>query len=321
MQRTGLDNTNLNKARKAKKDEFYTRLEDIEDELKHYRDHFKDKTVYLNCDTEHSNFWVYFSRNFDRLGLKRLIATHYTGTGSVSPPPSYALELIRPDDGTKTDTENPVRTELKGDGDFRSAEAVAYLQQSDIVVTNPPFSLFREYIPQLMEYGKKFLTIGNMNAITYKDIWPYIQRNELRTGASSFNVGVYFEVPEGFEYGASYKFQREIDGKAACLVPSICWFTNLDNARRHEDLTLSRRYEWDPDQYPKYDNYDAIEVSKVANIPADYDGVMGVPITFLDKHNPEQFEIVGCSDAMNMTLSVYGRNIYKRVFIKRVSGG
>ena len=329
----GSSNSNLHKARTAKKDEFYTRLEDIENELKHYRGHFKDKTVFLNCDDpEYSNFWFYFSRNFDFLGLKRLIATHYTGLGSDNPPPSYALELVRPADGSPTDIENPVRTDLEGDGDFRSDEAVEYLQQSDIVVTNPPFSLFREYVAQLMEYEKKFLIIGNTNAITYKEIWPYIQRDELWIGASTFNVGMYFEVPEGFEYGASYKFPREMDGKAVCRVSNICWYTNLDNPRRHEDIILFRHYEGNEEQYPKYDNYDAIEVNKVANIPVDYEGYMGVPITFLGKHNPDQFEIAGTSDnglvPDFMKLShhqrhnepyVAGKKRYKRIFIKRVS--
>lgn len=316
-------NSSLHKARNAKKDEFYTRLEDIENELKHYRGHFKDKTVFLNCDDpEYSNFWFYFSRNFDFLGLKRLIATHYTGLGSDNPPPSYVLELHRPVDGSKTDIENPVRTELEGDGDFRSDEAVEYLQQSDIVVTNPPFSLFREYVAQLMEYEKQFVILGNMNAITYKEFWPYIQRDEMWLGMHSGDMA--FRVPGSYEPRAT-RYWVDEDGQKWRSLGNALWFTNLDNPRRHEDIILFRHYEGNEEQYPKYDNYDAIEVSKVANIPVDYKGYMGVPITFLGKHNPDQFEILGLANSarhlgpITWRTIVDGRKIYNRILIKRVS--
>lgn len=316
-------NSNLHKARNAKKDEFYTRLEDIEHELKHYRGHFKDKTVFLNCDDpEESNFWFYFSRNFDFLGLQRLIATHYTGLGSDNPPPSYVLELHRPTDGSKTDVESPVRADLEGDGDFRSDEAIEYLKQSDIVVTNPPFSLFREYVEQLMEYEKKFVILGNMNAITYKEFWPYIQRDEMWLGMHSGDMA--FRVPGSYEPRAT-RYWVDEDGQKWRSLGNALWFTNLDNPRRHEDIILFRHYEGNEEQYPKYDNYDAIEVSKVANIPVDYVGYMGVPITFLGKHNPEQFEILGLANSarhlgpITWRTIVDGRKIYNRILIKRVS--
>lgn len=316
-------NSNLHKARNAKKDEFYTRLEDIENELKHYRGHFKDKTVFLNCDDpEESNFWFYFSRNFDFLGLQRLIATHYTGLGSDNPPPSYVLELHRPTDGSKTDVESPVRADLEGDGDFRSDEAIEYLKQSDIVVTNPPFSLFREYVEQLMEYEKKFVILGNMNAITYKEFWPYIQRDEMWLGMHSGDMA--FRVPGSYEPRAT-RYWVDEDGQKWRSLGNALWFTNLDNPRRHEDIILFRHYEGNEEQYPKYDNYDAIEVSKVANIPVDYKGYMGVPITFLGKHNPDQFEILGLANSarhlgpITWRTIVDGRKIYNRILIKRVS--
>lgn len=334
----GASNSNLHKARGAKKDEFYTRLEDIENELKHYRGHFKDKTVFLNCDDpEYSNFWFYFSRNFDFLGLKRLIATHYTGLGSDNPPPSYVLELHRPTDGSKTDVENPVRTDLEGDGDFRSDEAVVYLQQSDIVVTNPPFSLYREYVEQLMEYEKKFIILGNKNSMTTKEIWPYIQRDELWLGMMPMSKDILFGLPKvqqeellaNGRLGSQYRIvDGEVLGRAAAV-----WFTNLDNSRRHEELILFRIYAGNEEKYPKYGNYDAINVDKTAEIPVDYDGVMGVPISFFGKYSPYQFEIIGISE-QNVTGGsgalwdsssgvkqplVDGKRKYSRIFIKRVS--
>lgn len=327
-----MGNTNLSAARKNRKDEFYTRLVDIENELKYYRDHFRGQTVFLNCDDpEKSNFWFFFSQNFNFFGLKRLISTHYTGLGSDNPPPSYMLELNRNEDGTEVDVDAPIRTDLEGDGDFRSEESVELLKQSDIVVTNPPFSLFREYISQLMEYGKKFIILGNTNAITYRDVWPYIQAGDLWLGASTFNVGLFFGVPEDFEYAPSYKFAREIDGEKVCRVSNICWYTNLDHSRRHEDIIVFRSYDEDPEKYPAYDNYDAIEVSKVADIPRDFGGAMGVPITFLGKHNPTQFEILGASDngavPEDMKLAHFKRHnepyvrdkrVYKRIFVRYV---
>lgn len=322
-------NAKLSAARSAKNDEFYTRLEDIEREMAYYRDHFRDKVVFLNCDDpEESNFWRYFELNFDFLGLRKLISTHYDAEK-----PTYKLEIIRGEDRNgdgKIDGRDLVKTPLEGNGDFRSPEAVALLQESDIVVTNPPFSLFREYITQLMEFEKDFIILGNMNAITYKETWGFIQGERLWLGATGFNTGMYFRVPDDFVYSDTYKFDREMDGNRVSRVPGISWFTNLDHRRRHEEIILFREY--DPAAYPTYDNYDAIEVSKVADIPVDYtlervvsdaelaelrsrgfvvteldrptdrpdslsvrieNPCIGVPITFLGKHNPEQFEIVG----------------------------
>ena len=257
-------NSNLHKARAEKNDEFYTQLNDISNELKHYRTHFQGKTVFCNCDDPlESNFWVFFSKQFGFLGLKRLVSTHYVPEGQ-----SYMLELFD-DDG------EPVRTQLQGNGDFRSPECVDILKSADIVVTNPPFSLFREYVAQLVEHEKKFLIIGSSNAITYKDIFRLIKSNQLWLG--NYYVKE-FRQPDG-----SFK-----------KFGNINWFTNMEHSKRNEELTLVKNY--NPIDYPKYDNYDAIEVSKVAEIPKDYDGPMGVPITFLDKYNPHQFEILNCND-------------------------
>lgn len=317
-------NGNLHAAKAAKNDEFYTRLEDIEAELKHYRQHFAGKTVLLNCgDAPHRNFWKYFTLNFERLGLKKLIGTSFTfeGHGSVC---IYEGDK----NGNRMPDENEfVRYELQGNGDFRSEECVELLKEADVVVGNPPFSLFREYIAQLMEYGKKFLIIGNTNAITYKEIFPYVKENELWLGVSSFNTGMYFGVPDNYQYATTYNFAREINGEKVMRVSSICWFTNLGHDKRNIPIDLYKRYS--NEEYPKYDNYDAIEVSKVADIPEDYDGVMGVPITFLDKYCPTQFEIVGCSyqygdcgkhvDNTAWGCTINGKPIYKRLFIRRVS--
>ena len=266
------NNSNLHRAKKAKNDEFYTMLSDIENELSHYKDHFKDKVVYCNCDdARESNFVKYFQINFDGLGLKKLIATGYKKDGR-------GIKLVY-------DSENKDASvdELEGDGDFRSEECVKLLDEADIVVSNPPFSLFCEYVAQLVKYDKKFLIIGNMNAITYKEIFPLIKNNKLWLG---FGTDSWYRVPDDFDDRPGVKIE---DGKKYFKVKSR-WFTNLDHKKRHEFLTLTEKY--DSVKYPKYDNYDAINVDKVNDIPKDYDGVMGVPITFLDKYNPEQFEIV-----------------------------
>ena len=323
-----MGNTNLTNAKRAKNDEFYTCLTDIEKEMRHYKAFFKDKIVYCNCDdARESNFFKYFSLNFEHLGLKKLICTGYKENGR-------GVLLIYEGDkngNRQVDDEEIIVTELEGDGDFRSRECIDLLHQADVVVTNPPFSLFREYVAQLMEYGKKFLIIGNTNGITYKEIFPYIKNNELWLGCSSFNSGMYFKVPNDYEYANTYKFDRERNGDKVMRVSSICWYTNISHAKRNENLDLYRKY--DADAYPKYDNYDAIEVSKVADIPMDYDGIMGVPITFLDKYCPTQFEIVWTSDRGgdgmldNIKLPhtrydapvVNGNGIYKRIFIKRLS--
>ena len=299
---------NLSNAKKAKNDEFYTQLLDIENELKHYKGHFAGKVVYCNCDdARKSNFFRFFQKKFNDYGLKKLITTSYNenGHGSV-----LVYEGDTNGNGKLDDNEVKV-SELKGNGDFRSEECIEYLKESDIVVTNPPFSLFRDYIATLVQYDKKFLIIGNPNAITYKEVFPLIKENKLWLGWSSFNKGMYFYVPEDYKYADTYKFEKEINGRKVMRVSSICWFTNLDHSRRHEDLILYKKYT--PEEYPKYDNYDAIEVSKVCEIPKDYDGIMGVPITFLDKYNPSQFEIVGCAN----NPIIKGKLIYKRLLIKR----
>ena len=282
----------LTKAKNSKKDEFYTQLADIERELKHYKDHFRGKVVLCNCDDPMvSGFCRYFSLNFQKLGLKKLIATCYRSqeTSQFSQNDSeQAIWLSYPNSD-----DDPEFGEifLKGNGDFRSEESINLLRQADIVVTNPPFSLFREYVAQLIEHDKKFLIIGNTNAITYKDIFPLIKDNRLWLGCTNFNVGMFFEVPTDWEH---FHHIEKDTGKKMARVSTSCWFTNLDIAKHHEDLLLYKTYT--PEEYPKYDNYDAIEVSKVAEIPVDYDGVMGVPITFLDKHNPDQFDILGTTD-------------------------
>ena len=276
-------NANLHKAKNAKNDEFYTQLTDVSKELMHYKHHFKDKIVFCNCDDPTwSAFWKYFHLNFEALGLKKLISTHYDKTE-----PTYKMEYTGGDDN---DIEVGVKTPLEGNGDFRNQECLDLLDEADIVVTNPPFSLFREYVACLMEHKKKFLIIGNMNAITYKEFFPLLRNNEVWLGCTNFNVGMYFFVPDDFEYRLTYKFLKEIDGRKVNRVAGCCWFTNLDHKKRHEKLILWKNYT--SDEYPKYDNYDAINVNKVSEIPCDYDGVMGVPITFLDKYNPDQFEIV-----------------------------
>ena len=303
-------NGNLHAAKAAKNDEFYTRLEDIEAELKHYRQHFAGKTVLLNCgDAPHRNFWKYFTLNFERLGLKKLIGTSFTfeGHGSV------CIYEGDKNGNRMPDEDEFVRYELQGNGDFRSEECVELLKEADVVVGNPPFSLFREYIAQLMEYGKKFLIIGNKNAITYKEIFPYIKENRLWLG---------FYNPSDF---------ITPDGTITKTVSGLCrWFTNLDHDKRNIPIDLYKRYS--NEEYPKYDNYDAIEVSKVADIPEDYDGVMGVPITFLDKYCPTQFEIVGITENSENVSHLYigggeikhdrpyinGKRMYSRILIKRI---
>ena len=294
-------NKTLNAAKAAKNDEFYTQLSDIENELRHYKEHFRGKTVFCNCDDpRRSNFFKYFVLNFEHLGLKRLITTCYKSQNAdlfSKHDSEKAVYLIY--DGDKNGNGVPDAEEigihpLKGDGDFRSPECVELLKQADIIVTNPPFSLFREFVAQLMKYEKKFIIIGNINALHYKEIFPLFKQNEMWLGVTNFNTGMYFYVPDNFEYAASYKFERERAGRKVNRVPGVCWYTNLDHNKRHEEMILYKRY--NPEEYPKYANYDAIEVSKTAEIPLDYDGAMGVPTTFLDKYNPDQFEIIGLAE-------------------------
>ncbi len=295
-------NSNLHQAKNAKKDEFYTQLSDIENELKHYKEHFKDKVVYCNCDDPRvSNFFHYFSYAFEYLGLKKLIATCYKNqerdlfsTNSSE----QAIMLVYEGDKNGNRIPDPEEigiVELEGDGDFRSAECIEILKGADIVVTNPPFSLFREYVAQLIEYDKKFLIIGSQNAITYKEIFPLIAQNKMWLGYK--NGDMSFKVPDHYEARATRYWETiEQDNEGNKFTQkwrsmgNISWFTNLDHSKRHEELILYKTY--NEDDYPKYDNYDAINVDKVADIPCDYYGVMGVPITFLDKYNPQQFEIV-----------------------------
>lgn len=290
-------NKDLNKAKAAKKDEFYTRLEDIENELRHYRQHFKGKTVLCNCDDPRcSNFFRYFTLSFEVLGLKKVIATCYKNQ-NVDLFSQHACEraVYQIYEGDKNhnrkvdDEEIEVRY-LEGDGDFRSKECVALLEEADIVVTNPPFSLFRDYVALLVQYNKQFLIIGSQNAIKYKEIFPLIQANKIWLGTRSGNME--FTVPNDSEPRAT-RFWIDENGQKWRSLGNICWLTNLDHDKRHEELPLFKKY--DPKEYPTYINFNAIEVSKVSDIPCDYDGLMGVPITFMDKYNPNQFEIVGMS--------------------------
>lgn len=278
-------NRNLHQAKSAKKDEFYTQLPDIERELKHYKQHFKGKVVYCNCDDPRvSNFFHYFSFNFERLGLKKLIATCYKNRDMdlfSRNDSERAIYLEYEGDKNKNNVPDPEEIgikPLKGDGDFRSEECIELLKKADIVVTNPPFSLFREYVAQLIEYDKHFLIIGNVNAISYKEVFKQIKNNCLWLG---YNTVRHFGQPDGTMFEAARSF----------------WYTNLDISKRHEELIFYKKYS--PKEYPTYDNYDAIEVSMTKDIPSDYDGAMGVPITFLDKYNPAQFEILGITDRDN----------------------
>jgi len=292
-------NQNLQDAKVAKEDEFYTQLSDIERELRHYKKHFKGKVVYCNCDDPWiSGFFHYFSYNFEKLGLKKLITTCYKSQhadlfSQNDSEQAIYLEYEGDRDGNNVPDPDEIGVKpLKGDGDFRSGEAIELLKRADIVVTNPPFSLFRQYVAQLMEYDKKFVIVGNQNAISYKEIFPLIKASKMWLGHHSGDMR--FKVPDYYEPRAT-RFWIDEDGQKWRSLGNACWFTNLDISKRHEDLIPYKSY--DPADYPSYDNYDAIEVAKVTDIPADYEGVMGVPLTFLDKHNPDQFEIVGITRA------------------------
>ena len=295
--------TNLHKARKAKNDEFYTQLTDIEKELSHYAPHFKGKVVYCNCDDPSvSKFFHYFSHNFEHLGLKKLVTTCYKSRNrDLFSNNDDKRAIVLEYDGFRKGERVPKAedigvTELEGDGDFRSEECVNILKRVDIVITNPPFSLFREYVFQLMEHGKKFLIVGSQNAITYKEIFPLIKDNRMWLGITPGGQDMLFDVSGEYakellanaKEGSAY---RMVDGVVKGRLGNACWFTNLGHKRRQEELILYRKYE--TDEYPKYDNYDAINVDKIKDIPMDYASVMGVPITFLSKHNPDQFGIVG----------------------------
>ena len=293
------DNSSLERAKKQKKDEFYTRLEDIERELAHYKAHFRGKTVLCNCDDPRvSNFFHYFSYQFETLGLKRLITTCYKNQecdlfSQNASERAIWLEYTGDKNGNRIpDPEEIGIRYLNGDGDFRSEECIELLKQADVVVTNPPFSLFREYVAQLVKYDKKFLIIGNVNAITYREIFPLISSDKLWMGVSIHSGDREFGVPEDYPLEAA-GCRVDAKGRKFIRVKSVRWFTNLDYSSRHDEMVLWKSYT--PEEYPTYLNYDAIEVGKTSEIPKDYDGKMGVPITFLDKYNPEQFEIVGQS--------------------------
>lgn len=296
-------NALLHKAKKSKNDEFYTQLSDIERELKHYTNNFKNKIVYCNCDDwEISNFVRYFKENFKKLGIKKLISTSYTENG---------LGKIFEYDGTVANTDL-----LNSDGDFRSQECVEILEQVDIVVTNPPFSLFREYIDQLVKHDKSFLTIGNVNAITYKEIFKLIKENKAWLGINLGRGVSGFIVPEHYEL---YGTEARIDESGNRIVsPNNClWLTNIDNFKRHEYIDLTKKYVGNESKYPNYDNYDGINVNKTKDIPFDYQGAMGVPITFLHKYNPEQFEIIRFRKGNDKKdLSVNGKCPYFRILVK-----
>lgn len=306
----------LTKAKNAKQDEFYTSLTDIEVELKHYKHHFDGKVVLCNCDDPYeSNFFKYFAMNFNFLGLKKLIATCYDGSPVAGTQLSlfdifeetekraFKVEITEINDMNNDgvidlfDVEELLKQEgvvqlLNGNGDFRSAECITLLEEADIVVTNPPFSLFREYVTQLVEYNKKFLIIGNQNAITYKEIFPLIKEDKLWLGLTMNGSNRYFRVPE--DYPLTESTGKVVDGIKYAFVKSVVWFTNLETQKRNEELVLYKHYS--NEEYPRYDNYDAINVNKVTEIPLDYDGLIGVPITFLHKYSPKQFEIL---DAIN----------------------
>ena len=298
-------NDNLKKAKAGKKDEFYTQLSDIEKELRHYKDHFKGKVVFCNCDDPRvSNFFHYFSYNFENLGLKKLIATCYKNQerdlfSANNSESAIYLEYTGDKNGDRIPNPEEIGIiTLNGDGDFRSAESIELLKQADIVVTNPPFSLFREYVAQLIEYDKKFLIIGSQNSISYKDIFKLIESNQIWLG---YGLVKRFTMPENYEHNSVIVE----NGTRYAVFGNVCWYTNLDISKRHDDIILYKTFQNNESAYPKYVNYDAIEVSKVKDIPLDYKGEMGVPITFLDKYNPEQFEIIGSSMTLGTSMSEF----------------
>ena len=313
-------NKNLHGAKREKNDEFYTQLSDIEKELFHYKDHFKDKVVLCNCnDALHSNFAKYFSLNFEFLGLKKLICTSY-GDGDEN---GKVCIYTGDKNGNRIpEIEEWYCYELDGKGDFRSDSCIELLKESDIVVTNPPFSLFREFVATLEKYNKKYLIIGNMNAVTYKEIFPLIKENKMWLGCSLHATKCNFIVSN--DYDSSNTFVDE-DGIKKAKINNAVWFTNLEHNKRHEKIDLYKHY--NQEEYPKYDNYDAINVDKTCEIPMDYDGVMGVPITFLDKYCPEQFEIIGLmsgvkhdvfinGDDGRAKFYINGKGVYARILIR-----
>lgn len=334
-------NTNLRQANRAQEDEFYTQMSDVEKELNYYRLLFKDKVILCNCDDPYeSNFFKYFAINFNFLGLKKLIATCFDGSPIAGEQLSlfdfmeendvkqkriaYKIEINEVKDFNEdgavdlSDVNYLIKnnknslSKLKGNGDFRSAECIEFLKEADIVVTNPPFSLFREYVSQLVEYKKDYIIMGNTNALGYKDIFKLFKENKIRTGYTNFNVGMYFFVPED-----TIKYHKIIDGKKAVRVATSCWFTSLPVRKHNDDLTLYKNYT--PEKYPKYYNFDAINVNTYTDIPCDYNGYMGVPLTFLDKYNPNQFEIIGLGiSSSGLEIGVKGYTPEHKEYRKRV---
>lgn len=344
-------NKNLNAAKTAKKDEFYTQLVDIENELKHYRQHFRGKTILCNCDDPYeSNFFKYFANNFNAFGLRKLICTCYNGSPVIGTElplfaldeegqekrVAYKVEITEVTDANGDgridladvryliQNDKNVLSVLKENGDFRSRECKELLKEADIVVTNPPFSLFREYVAQLVEYDKKFIILGNKNAVTYKEIFPLIKENKMWIGYTPMSREIYFDVPAAYiEEGLALNKDRSIirhNNKYMARSQSI-WFTNLDHKKRHEELVIFAHY--NEEDYPKYDNYDAINVDKTSDIPCDYNDIMGVPISFLDKYNPEQFDVVGVANHGQDNIydlfapKINGKQVFKRILIRK----
>ena len=361
-------NRNLKEAKAAKNDEFYTQYHDIEAEMNAYLEYnpnvFRGKTVLLPCDDpEWSNFTRYFVAKFEELGLKKLISTSFAQESKnyktdwqptlfESEDPRFSAEKTAicgkiftltgdTNQNGRIDIDDLEWDYLEGTGDFRSPEVTALRDEADIIITNPPFSLFREFLAWIVQGNKQFAIIGNMNAITYKEVFPLIKENKIWLGVTNFNTGMYFYVPKNFKYADTYKFDRERNGKAVNRVPGCCWYSNLEHGRRHQPLALmtmedNLRYNKkmkDKEAYDHYDNYDAIEVPYTDAIPSDYEGVMGVPISFLDKYCPEQFEILGCTESEGKGFSnglwhkesgvaqplINTQRIYKRIFIKPIS--
>ena len=310
-----LTNANLHEAKKQKNDEFYTRYEDIENEVMKYRRSFKGKVVYLPCDDpaeKKSEFWTFFVDNFDAFGLKKLIATHYDEDGKA-----YKIWI----DGDTTgdgyiDDSDALQEDLIGNGDFRSPECTAILNECDIVCTNPPFSMFREFVDWIFTAKKQFLIIGNNNAIAYKEIFPLIKDNQMWVGYTA-NKTCIFRVGEGYAFDERITKQIN-DGNYYGKVPAITWFTNLPNTKRNEEMVLTASYYANPNAYPHYDNYDGINVNRLTQIPKDYEGAMGVPITIIDYYNPEQFEIIKFRKGDDgKDLRINGKELYTRILIRR----
>ena len=361
-------NKNLKEAKAAKNDEFYTQYHDIESEMNAYIEYnpnvFRGKTILLPCDDpEWSNFTRYFVAKFEELGIKKLISTSFAQE-SKNYKSDWQPSLFETEDprfradktaicgkiftltrdinkNGRIDIDDLEWAYLEGTGDFRSPEVTALRDEADVIITNPPFSLFREFLAWIVEGKKQFAIIGNMNAITYKEVFPLIKENKIWLGVTNFNTGMYFYVPKNFKYADTYKFDRERNGKAVNRVPGCCWYSNIEHGRRHQPLALmtmadNLRYNKKmkgKQSYDRYDNYDAIEVPFTDAIPSDYDGVMGVPISFLDKYCPEQFEILGCTESEGKGFSnglwikesrvaqplINGERVYKRIFIKPIS--